>query len=211
MDKKPVTVLSTGIDTTSTTVKRCVDKTGERCTYHCHLPVAEYNSNMGYVDQADALRGSYEMGRRSNRWWTYIFWYVVNTASVIAFVLYNLARKQSGEAPVKHLSFMKSLRHTLLEPAREAVASKLLVCPSPSASPVVFPECSLDRNAGCKLTNHKHSQKCVSCDREGRVGKTGKPKRTTFRCSPCMQFLCNNPCCFYEAHKYFNSFRLYDT
>ena len=97
MDKKPVIVLSTGIATTTTTVQRCVGKTGERASFTCPLPVSEYNKHMGYVDQADALRGSYEMGRKSVRWWTYIFWYVVNTASVNAFAFFFNDKEAEGE------------------------------------------------------------------------------------------------------------------
>ena len=161
MDEKPVIVLSTGIDTTTATVQRCVGKTGERASFPWPLPVSDYNKHMVYVDQPDALRGSYEMGRKSVRWWTYIFWYVVNTASVNAFALFSMTRKPRGEPTDSHLEFMKSLRHALLEPARRANSS------SESRSEVLkgFCESPLDMSSGCGFQKHKHAQVCVSCKR----------------------------------------------
>ena len=99
---------------------------------------------MGYVVQADALRGSYEMGRKSNRWWTYIFWYLINTGSVNAFILYNLSRKQIGKPPVLHLDFLKDrkLRSSELQGESSTIA-----------------ESAMGIDAGCRLTKHKHSQK----------------------------------------------------
>ena len=117
MDKKPVPVLSSGIDHTDTVVQRTVDRSGKRVDVSCPLPIAEYNKHMGYVDHADQLRQYYELGRRSIRWWTYLFWYCIDTAICNAFILHceaNPGRKLS------QLEFRRKLRDQLIAPLRAA-------------------------------------------------------------------------------------------
>ncbi|GLV38593.1 hypothetical protein CBL_08586 [Carabus blaptoides fortunei] len=48
-------------------VKR-TQKDGSRANVKCPLVVKDYNANMGGVDKADQIRGTYGMNRRSRKW-----------------------------------------------------------------------------------------------------------------------------------------------
>ena len=42
--------------------------------------------NMGGVDRADQLRSSYTVGRQSQKWYKYIFWFAFNVAACNTYI-----------------------------------------------------------------------------------------------------------------------------
>ena len=42
--------------------------------------------NMGGVDRADQLRSSYTVGRQSQEWYKYIFWFAFNVAACNTYI-----------------------------------------------------------------------------------------------------------------------------
>ena len=49
--------------------------------------VKSYNASMGGVDLHDQLRGYYSLGKKSKKWWRYLFWFVMDLSIVNAFIL----------------------------------------------------------------------------------------------------------------------------
>ncbi|KAK3754657.1 hypothetical protein QZH41_003873 [Actinostola sp. cb2023] len=49
--------------------------------------VKSYNNNMGAVDRSDQMRGYYSCGRKSKKWWQYLFFFCVDVAIVNAHVI----------------------------------------------------------------------------------------------------------------------------
>ena len=62
---------------------------------YCLIPdVAKYyNNNMGVVDKHDMLRQSYDINRKSMKWWRIIFFGVLDMAMVNSYILqYTLSK-----------------------------------------------------------------------------------------------------------------------
>ena len=105
MDNKPVYFLGTyGTGTTPTTLPR-MDKGGStthgtRIDVPCPDMVAHYQGTMGGVDTFDHLRAAYTCRlKMKGKWYHYLFWWVVESAIVNAYVLY------------KHNPFLKTISH----------------------------------------------------------------------------------------------------
>ena len=191
MDSKPVTVLSTGMDVKQDSVLRRVDKAKLRDSVGCPTAVKKYNKHMGYVDQADAFRSSYMMGRKSVRWWTRVFWYCIDTSIVNAFILFNMNLKASGKPPMRQLQFRRLLRSSLILPQIERVKEQKRQ-PSFSFAPNIF---HMHDQGGCRLKAELklprgNTRKCVTCK-----------KRVPYVCS-CSVSVCNFAECWEKHHKY---------
>ena len=86
MDKKVVTMMSTGIQPTTGTVLRR-QKDGSRILVPCPQSIIEYNSFMGGVDRGDQIRGYYSCRTKCRKFYKYIFHFLLDTAITNAFVL----------------------------------------------------------------------------------------------------------------------------
>ena len=47
----------------------------------------KYNEHMNGVDHSDQMRTQYSTARNSERWWTYIFWFLVDLSIANSFIL----------------------------------------------------------------------------------------------------------------------------
>ena len=57
-------------------------------THPCPEAVDLYNMYMGRVDLADAMRKTYSCTRKSkNKWYMRLFWFIVDTCVINAYVL----------------------------------------------------------------------------------------------------------------------------
>ena len=73
--------------------------------------VRSYNKNMGGIDLSDQLRGYYAVGRKSRKWWRYLFWFCVDFSIVNASILETLAPNHSTR---KQLAFRLELAKKLI-------------------------------------------------------------------------------------------------
>ena len=73
--------------------------------------VRSYNKNMGGVDLSDQLHGYYAVGRKSRKWWRYLFWFCVDFSIVNASILETLAPNHSTR---KQLAFRLELAKKLI-------------------------------------------------------------------------------------------------
>ncbi|XP_018570593.1 piggyBac transposable element-derived protein 3-like [Anoplophora glabripennis] len=64
-------------------------KNGEMENVPCPKVLKNYNQNMGFVDKADMLKKTYQMDRKSKKWWPRIFWHFIDVSVVNAFIIFQ--------------------------------------------------------------------------------------------------------------------------
>lgn len=89
MDKKPIQLLSNFHDSAIISTTERTQKDDSKAVISCSEIVKDYNQYMGYVDKVDMLKSTYEIDRKSRRWWTRIFWYFVDITVNNAFIIYK--------------------------------------------------------------------------------------------------------------------------
>ena len=92
MDKKAVGLINTITppDVFATVIRH--DSRGQDLEIQCPMAVKKYNQYMGGVDLADNLRKTYSCSRKGIKWYMRIFYYLIDTAAVNAFILYKEAK-----------------------------------------------------------------------------------------------------------------------
>lgn len=75
-DKRKLTILSTNTNQSNQEVQR-KQKDGTVKNVMCPMSVKLYNAYMNGVDHADQLRSTYNIARKSLKWWKYLFLYDV--------------------------------------------------------------------------------------------------------------------------------------
>lgn len=106
-DKKDVAVLSTLFaDNTTQTVRR-LQKQNVVEEVKKPTVVCEYNKAMGGVDISDQYISSYAFTRKSIKWWRKVFFWLLETGIVNAFLLYNANQEQNNT--VRQRVFRKRL------------------------------------------------------------------------------------------------------
>ena len=72
--------------------------------------VSTYKKSMGGVDLRDLVRAKYPSGRKSKKWWQYLFWFLLDSAIVNSYVLYNeWSTRQMKKKRYSHLDFLQEL------------------------------------------------------------------------------------------------------
>ena len=66
----------------------------------CPQPLADYNRNMAFVDKADMLKSTYEIDRKSKKWWHRIFFNFIYVAVVNSYILFK-QRSEGSTLTVK--------------------------------------------------------------------------------------------------------------
>ena len=94
MDKKPVGLINTITppDVFATVIRH--DSHGDYLEIQCPMAVKFYNQYMGGVDLADNLRKTYSCSRKGIKWYFRIFYYLLDTAVVNAFILYKETKRR---------------------------------------------------------------------------------------------------------------------
>lgn len=78
-------------------------KDGSKKAIQCHLAVLQYTERMGGVDRFDQKRTTYEVGRRSKRWWLRILYFCMKLGITNAFLLYKSNARVNN--PISQLHF----------------------------------------------------------------------------------------------------------
>lgn len=64
-------------------------KDGTIIQLNCPQATRDYNNHMNCVDKADQLKSSYEISRKSKKWWHRLFWHFVDVTVVNSFIIYK--------------------------------------------------------------------------------------------------------------------------
>lgn len=66
------------------------EKDGTKKVLTCPQLIKDYNLYMGYVDKADQLKSTYEIDRKSKKWWHRIFFHFLDVTVVNSYILFSL-------------------------------------------------------------------------------------------------------------------------
>lgn len=128
------------------------------------------------TDKANQNRGTYDVGRTSVKLWRYIWWFIINSCIVNAWIIYQkVSRRQLGKK-YTHLDFRLELVEELSAPATQTRAL--------SRPPAIEPAGRDHQNVRMP---HKRPRVCKTHKRYNPMA--GK-KETTRGCRLCGIYLC---------------------
>lgn len=169
-------------------------KDGDKETIKCPEIIKDYNSNMGFVDKADMLKTTYEIDRKSRKWWPRILWHFVDVAIVNSFIIY---KERCTESTLILKDFRLAIVTGLVGATSETPHRGRPSCEMPVSrfKPNISLEKRWDRAAHMPI--HFNSRRCALCS-----SKT-EQHRTRWSCSTCEVGLCLNDKknCFERFHK----------
>ena len=188
--KSNVTTLSTGHPPFVGDVRQ---RTGAAVNVvNCPKQIIEYNKYMGGVDLADQLQSYYSMGRQSRKWWTYLFWFFINTVIVNAYVLYTISQYPLPEHPMTQLQFRIKVAIELI--GGYSGYKRNLKRQNPDDVPVAQENLLLH---SC-VTMPRRKKACCQCLRQNRRTLCGGRVESVYGCHLCNIHTCRD--CFAAYH-----------
>ncbi|CAH2003138.1 unnamed protein product [Acanthoscelides obtectus] len=141
-----------------------------------------YNLTKGGVDVSDELSSNYNVSRNSRRWPLTIFFSLLNTASINAFVVYL----SNVGTPIKRREFIKELALKMIMPHMRNRQNnpRISLCLKRKMNEITGASTSANivdcEHPGKKQRN---SKRCYTCDRS-------KDKKSFYCCALCKEFVC---------------------
>lgn len=194
VDKRIVTIASNYHDPSlGGTVDR-KKRNGEIENISCPQVIKDYNKSMGFVDKADMIKSTYEINRKSKKWWHRIMWHFVDVAIVNSFIIYKKRLPNVEYVDLK--SFRLSVVCGLVGASKDIPKRGRPSGEKPVSNfkPNVPLERRWDRAA--HMPQRGNSRRCALCST--RI----EPHRTRWSCSSCEVGLCLNDKknCFSRYH-----------
>ena len=189
-----------------TTTRRNTRKNGRHEVLQIKQPFAihDYNQYMGGVDRSDQLIGTYNILRKTNKYWKTLFFHLVDIAVVNSYILFTeMQKKHPGNIALQRPSSygQRQFREELLMQlgSIEKDAPVPLYKPSVSASPE--PTVSSDKPLPTHLPRacpEGERRSCKVCSIA--LGKNAY--KSTMKCLVCNHYLCcsDKRECFYLFH-----------
>lgn len=172
-DKRCVSLLTTIHDASMTRItRRSRRATGGVQDIYKPTAIDKYNHFMGGVDRADQLVTYYGFCHFTKKWWKRIFFHLLDTTIVNAYILYKQAHPNNN---LSHLDFRICIAEALLleQPAFTVGTSR----PTSVDTPIRL------MNVGQHFPEPSSRRRCKVCD-----------KRPVFKCGSCDVTLCVHPC-----------------
>ncbi|XP_043283530.1 piggyBac transposable element-derived protein 4-like [Venturia canescens] len=194
MDKKAVYFLSNFHDPLEMVTVKRKEKDGSSTSIRCSKIVRDYNQHMGYVDNADQLKSTYARDRKSKKWWQRIFWHLMDTAVVNAYILYI---EQGNRDNLNLKTFRLGLVNALVGASIECKKGRHS---KPQARGGRKPQVSINK----RQAESKHMplydsnrKRCAHCSTKN------VEQRSHWKCTICKVPLCLNNVknCFADYHK----------
>lgn len=118
-DTKEVLLLSNCHSNEVVLVKRKT-KNGKKVDVTCPEMIAFYNKFMGGVDIADQKSTTYDLNRRSAKWWKKVFFRLIMIASVNSWIIYDEKNRRKGE----FIDFLADLAEEMAEYGKKLTENK---------------------------------------------------------------------------------------
>ena len=185
-DNKPVVVIATNSDPTTTETVPRKKRDGSVAMYECPASVALYNKHMGGVDHNDQLRGYYHVRLKCRKYYKYIFWFLFD---VVVTNSYILCRSNTDMKITTIKDFRTALAKELIGDycTRKRPGRRSALPPPQRFCQAHFPMRGADRSHRCYYChNYKHQRHA-----------------TVWYCRDCQVFLCHNgktDDCFLQYH-----------
>ena len=157
--------------------------------------IADYNKNMNSVDKFDQLMSSYNIDRRSKKWWHRIFFYFLDAAVLNAYISY----KHFIDIELKNFKGKCAegfVTETLLDkiPPSETTLRSIPIRIK-NSKPTVSLEIRKTSSKHQPIRVHGTRRRCALCSTKK------KEFRTSWRCSVCEVPLClGKKNCFNKYH-----------
>lgn len=148
----------------------------------------------GGVDRFDQLLAAYSISQKSKRWWVKIFYYLLDSAIVNSFIMYNYVQKNANtmnQKKLSHLMFRKMLAEELINPWMNRPKKEINVTIKGKKSSGRLVNVTID-NVGEHLPIKCTIRRCARCSTKTKV------KRSTTACQKCKVALCKE--CFVPFH-----------
>lgn len=196
-DKRSVYLLSNFHSPQDTTSVRRRERNGDVIEVPCPKVLVDYNSNMNFVDKFDQLKATYEVNRKSHKWWHRILFHFLDVCVVNAHILNKLL--QGGNA-VSQKDFRRRIVDGLL--SNRLVTLKRKLDRSSTRSPIRISKHKPTVPVEIRLTSSSHQpirdtrKRCAKCSTKA------KQVRTEWMCSVCKVPLClsKTKSCFQDYH-----------
>ena len=94
--------------------------------------IVDYNTYMLGVDKLDQMMSYYSFLHKTVKWWRKVFFWILEVATVNAYIIYEVLAEKRGERPMSHLAFRRKVILSLSEPIRSSVIPRAR--PGPRAS-----------------------------------------------------------------------------
>jgi hypothetical protein len=168
--------------------------------------IDDYNHFMGGVDIADQLRSYYTTQRISLRNWYPLFFWILDTAILNAYLL---GRQLYGDGYMAHKDFRAALWTSLFAYSKQVLTQRKV-----DQFYQLYPQVDLpvDLQVEHRLISSEKKVRCLNCQiicsnatKKRKFGDEVSinrvPKRTTFICSVCNVPLCKESNCWADYHR----------
>uniref|UniRef100_A0A0B7BRJ8 PiggyBac transposable element-derived protein domain-containing protein n=3 Tax=Arion vulgaris TaxID=1028688 RepID=A0A0B7BRJ8_9EUPU len=185
-DKRFVNLLSTNTMPEETTVS--CRAPGGRWELQVPSTMASYNKSMGGVDKFDRLGSCYTVGRKSIKWWRYLFNFLLQTSIINSWIIYsNSDRSHPKAKDIDHIDFRLALCTSLMKSNIVMRRANILI---PTTVAVTGNQTAyhMIRIPGkCKTCFWCHSKKAPDGSRKCR-------RESVYGCNVCQMHLCKGEC-----------------
>lgn len=192
--KRRVNVLTTG-NKTGNKMRLRQGKRGQGMVqYPKPLAIQDYTDNYNAVDKSDQLRSYYGIACKANKWWKYMFWFLLDVTLVNAFILYTEAPGGPRPRPKSHLDFHLDVGEALIggyTSRRRRSDVDLPGAPAVKVAHVHKPT---------RVKTQRGQSSCVVCSSNGILTAKGRHIQTRFECVTCGVALCKERGCFARFH-----------
>ena len=204
LDNKPVTIASTYIGAEPTSNKqRWSSKDKKHIDVSCPAIISEYNQFMGGVDLTDMFLQLYRIDRRSTRWYTRIFYFLIGIAINNSWLLTRRNNEKTGTGSKLPLAdFIGNVADALAKAGKTPLRRR----GRPSRSDAVVDHDIASSSSNREFRPHQDIRSDqvghwpIHCER-GRC-KHCVTGTTRWKCQKCSLHLCLNDKnnCFYSFH-----------
>jgi len=195
-DKRIVCLLSNFHDPQNVTQVHRKSKDGSATMVNCPKVLQDYNNNMNYVDKFEQNKKSYQIDRKSHKWWQRIFFYFMDASIVNAHVIYKeLCPEKTPLKQFKRDISRECVSKTLVQKRRITVEPS---SPSPvsikKGKPTVSPSIRMEHSAHQPTRSTR--RRCTVCSTKDN-GNMYKLEMFNLLCSV---MLGKNKTCFLQYH-----------
>lgn len=194
-DKRSVNILSNFHDPTLTSSVQRRQKDGSKMPVPCPTALIDYNMNMNFVDRFDQMKSTYELDRKSKKWWMRIFFHFLDCCMVNAYTLYKVKE-------LKKVS-LKDFRRKVIDGLLAERYVEVFADNPEESSEEPFKTRKRNVPGEVRFTSSDHQPVRSTRRRCARCSTKAHQIRTEWSCTICKVPLCLSKTrdCFQEYHR----------